>query len=163
MNKIIYFAGGCFWGVSEYYSRLKGVISVCSGYANGTKENPTYEEVKSHQFHHVETVEIKYDDEIINLNALLNHFLRFVDPYSHNQQGEDIGEQYRSGVYYLNDDDKTIIINYFDKYLRSDYKIEVKKLENFSPAEDYHQDYLKKNPHGYCHVNLNLIKDNEKK
>ena len=163
MEKIIYLAGGCFWGVQEYYSRLKGVLSTTSGYANGKKENPTYQEVRSEIFEHAETVKIIYDKEIISLEKLLEHFLRFVDPYSFNQQGEDKGIQYRSGVYYVDREDEAIIKNYFSKHLKENYAIEVKPLSNFYLAEEYHQDYLKKNVNGYCHVNLNLIKEEEKK
>ena len=163
MIKTIYFAGGCFWGVQEYYSRLKGVISSISGYANGNKRNPTYLEVKSQEYKHAETVEVKYDDEVISLVKLIEHFLRFVDPYSLNQQGEDKGVQYRSGVYYVNKNDEEIIKTTLDKYLRKDHLIEVLPLENFYLAEEYHQDYLKKNVNGYCHINLNIIKDDEKK
>ena len=162
MEKIIYLAGGCFWGVQEYYSRLKGIIQTRVGYANGDKENPTYQEVCSNKFHHAETVEIKYDDNIISLEKILMHFLRFVNPYSLNQQGEDKGEQYRSGVYYIDDKEKDIIKNYFDKNLKEGYLIQIMPLNNFYQAEEYHQDYLKKNINGYCHINLNLIKDDEK-
>ena len=163
MEKVIYLAGGCFWGVQEYYSRLKGVISSISGYANGRKENPSYQEVRSQQYGHVETVKVTYDDEAISLEKLLEHFLRFVDPYSLNRQGEDEGVQYRSGVYFVNKEDETVIKNTFDKYLKPGYLIEIKPLENFYLAEEYHQDYLKKNVNGYCHINLNIIKDIEKK
>lgn len=163
MNKIIYLAGGCFWGVQEYYSRLKGVISTTSGYAQGHKENPSYLEVKSGSTNHAETVEVVYDSSIISLTSLLEHYLRFVDPYSINKQGEDEGSQYRTGVYYIDENDQEIIKNYFDKTLDKNYKIEIQKLSCFYKAEDYHQDYLKKNPTGYCHINLNLIKNNEKK
>ncbi len=163
MEKVIYLAGGCFWGVQEYYSRLKGVISSISGYANGRKENPSYQEVRSQQYGHVETVKVTYDDEAISLEKLLEHFLRFVDPYSLNRQGEDEGVQYRSGVYFVNKEDETVIKNTFDKNLKPGYLIEIKPLENFYLAEEYHQDYLKKNVNGYCHINLNIIKDIEKK
>lgn len=163
MEKKIYIAGGCFWGVEEYYKRLKGVIDTAVGYANGNMENPTYKDVKSHIATHAECLMLKYDDEVINLEKILEHFLRFVDPYSIDKQGEDIGHQYRSGIYYIDSDDKDIIINYFNNNLNNDYKIEILPLDNFYLAEDYHQDYLEKNPQGYCHVNLNLIKKNERK
>ena len=163
MEKVIYIAGGCFWGVQEYYSRLKGVISSISGYANGKKENPTYQEVRSGEYLHAETVKIIYDDSIISLEKLLEHFLRFVDPYSLNQQGEDKGVQYRSGVYYTEEGDKKVIKEFLDKRLKPNYMIEILPLENFYNAEEYHQDYLKKNVNGYCHINLNIIKDEEKK
>ena len=163
MNKTIYLAGGCFWGVQEYYSRLKGVISSISGYANGNKENPSYQEVKSQVYKHAETVEVIYDDSIISLEKVLEHFLRFVDPYSLNQQGEDKGVQYRSGIYYIDNNDKEVIKNFLDNMLENGYKIEILPLVNFYKAEEYHQDYLKKNINGYCHINLNLIKPVEKK
>ena len=163
MEKVIYLAGGCFWGVQEYYSRLKGVISTTSGYANGSKENPSYQEVRSGNYQHAETVKVAYDDRVISLTKLLEHFLRFVDPYSLNKQGEDEGIQYRSGVYYTNEDEKNTIKKYFDERLKPNYKIEIRKLDNFYDAEEYHQDYLKKNINGYCHINLGIIKDEEKK
>ena len=163
MEKVIYFAGGCFWGVQEYYSRLKGVVSSISGYANGNKENPTYQEVRSGIFMHAETVRIIYDDKVISLTKLLEHFLRFVDPYSLNQQGEDKGIQYRSGAYYTNEEERQLIKDYFDKNLKPGYLIEILPLKNFYLAEEYHQDYLKKNLNGYCHINLNIIKPEEKK
>ena len=163
MEKVIYIAGGCFWGVEKYYQLLNGVVSTRVGYANGDKENPTYEEVKAHLTTHAETLKLTYDDEVITLEMILDHFLRFVNPYSVDRQGEDEGHQYRSGVYYVNDEDEKIILDYFNKNLDVGYKIEVKKLENFYDAEEYHQDYLTKNPGGYCHVNLGLISKNEKK
>lgn len=162
--KVIYIAGGCFWGVEGYFTKLSGVIETTVGYANGNIENPTYEQVKSHAASHAETVKIVYDDTIISLTKILEHFLRFVDPYSINHQGEDYGMQYRSGVYYVNEDDKKIIKDYFiSKQGRRPFVIEVLPLFNFYDAEEYHQDYLDKNPNGYCHVNFNLIKDSEKK
>ena len=163
MEKVIFLAGGCFWGVQEYFSRLKGVISTRSGYANGLTKNPTYQEVKSQLTKHAETVKVTYDDELISLKDILGHYLRFVDPYSLNKQGEDEGIQYRSGIYYLSKEDEKIIKDYFKLTLKSNYQIEVKPLDNFYDAEEYHQDYLKKNPSGYCHVNLNLIQKDELK
>ncbi len=157
MEKTIYLAGGCFWGVQEYFSRVKGVISSISGYANGIKENPSYEEVKSQKYNHVETVQVIYDNDIITLEKILDHFLRFVDPYSVNQQGEDKGVQYRSGVYYVDEKEKDVIKKEFDNRLKPDYKIEVLPLSNFYKAEEYHQNYLKKNVNGYCHINLDLL------
>ena len=163
MKRTIYIAGGCFWGVEHYYKSLKGVLSTEVGYANGNKANPSYEEVKTHVTNHAETLKLEYDDEIISLEKILEHFLRFVDPYSIDQQGHDFGHQYRSGIYYADNSDYQIIKSYFDSHLRSNYKIEILPLENFYSAEEYHQDYLTKNPGGYCHVNLALIKENEKK
>ena len=161
--KKIYLAGGCFWGVEAYFQQLYGVLSTKVGYANGDKANPSYEEVKNHLTTHAETVEIIYDEKILFIEDILTHFLRFVDPYSIDQQGHDYGHQYRSGVYYLEKDDYCRIKNFFDYHLRDNYQIEIKELENFYLAEEYHQDYLLKNPNGYCHVNLNLIRKGEKK
>ena len=163
MIKEIYIAGGCFWGVEMYYASLIGVIDTEVGYANGNSVSPSYEDVKQHKATHAETLRLKYDDEIISLEKILEHFLRFIDPYSIDKQGEDIGHQYRSGIYYLDSKEKDIIKKYFDKYLKPNYKIEIAPLDNFYNAEEYHQDYLVKNPNGYCHINLNLIKSDEKK
>ena len=162
MNRIIYIAGGCFWGVEAYYQNLKGVISTTVGYANGNTINPKYEDLKAHIASHAETLKLEYDDSIISLEKILEHFLRFIDPYSIDMQGHDIGHQYRSGVYYQDIKDKDIILNYFKTHLENNYKIEVMPLLNFYDAEEYHQDYLIKNPNGYCHVNLGLIKKEEK-
>ena len=163
MIKTIYLAGGCFWGVEAYFKRLKGVAETCVGYANGNTMNPKYEDLKAGKATHAETVQIKYDDDVITLVELLGHYLRFVDPYSLNKQGEDEGIQYRTGVYYTDLLDAVTAETYLSSVLEPNYKIEIKKLCNFFPAEEYHQDFLTKNPHGYCHVNLGLIKPNEKK
>ncbi len=163
MKKIIYIAGGCFWGVEMYYKKLKGVINTEVGYANGDIKNPTYEQVKHHEASHAETLKLEYDDEVISLEKILEHFLRFVDPYSIDKQGEDYGHQYRSGVYYIDEKEYNIIKNYFDSNLDKNYKIEILPLDNFYNAEEYHQDYLDKNQTGYCHVNLKLIKKDERK
>src|SRR5574344_920468 len=100
MWKIIYLAGGCFWGNEAYFKKLKGVLDTEVGYANGNIANPTYHDLKAHIATHAETVKIVYDDLIITINKILEHFLRFVDPYSIDHQGEDFGHQYRTGVYY---------------------------------------------------------------
>ena len=159
----IYLAGGCFWGVEAYFKSLKGVLNTTVGYANGNKANPKYEELKAGLASHAETVLIEYDKAIISLEKLLEHFLRFVDPYSVDKQGHDKGHQYRSGVFYESEEDKERVLEYFSETLDKDYKILVEKLDNFYDAEEYHQDYLDKNPGGYCHVDLKLIKKNEKK
>ncbi len=161
--KIIYIAGGCFWGVEAYFQSLKGVLETKVGYANGNTVNPKYEDLKKGIASHSETVKINYDENIISLEDILEHFLRFVEPYSVDRQGHDIGHQYRSGIYYTDLADKDVVLNYFSKTLNPDYKIEVLPLDNFYLAEEYHQDYLIKNPGGYCHVNLGLIKNNERK
>ena len=161
--KIIYFAGGCFWGVEKYFSMARGVLDTKVGYANGTLPNPTYEDLKHGKDNASETVMIMYDESIVSLEKLLELYLRVVDPYSINKQGEDIGVQYRTGVYYIDMNDAPIIKNYFKKELKEDYKIEVLPLKSFYLAEEYHQDYLDKNPQGYCHINMAKLKPEERK
>ena len=161
--KKIYFAGGCFWGVQKYFSLAKGVEITTVGYANGTLDNPTYKDLKSGNDDASETVEIIYDENVISLNKLLELLLRVINPYSVNKQGEDEGIQYRTGVYYLDKNDENIIKDYFAKNLNPDYKVEVLPLRKFYLAEEYHQDYLNKNPNGYCHINMAKLKDDERK
>ena len=163
INKTIYLAGGCFWGVEAYYKNLKGVVDTTVGYANGKMKNPRYEDLKYGMADHAETLKLVYDDNILTIETILEHFLRFVDPYSIDKQAHDIGHQYRSGIYFVDEKEKDIIKNYFDNVLDDNYKIEILPLINFYEAEEYHQDYLDKNPNGYCHVNLNLLKKEERK
>jgi len=164
--KEIYIAGGCFWGVQAYFDLVKGIEFTEVGYANGNIENPSYEDLKSHRATHAETLYIRYDEKIISLKQILFHMLRFVNPFSVDRQGGDTGHQYRSGVYYLSEDDRKIILDVFaqkERELNQKFAIEVEPLRNFYPAEEYHQKYLKNNPNGYCHVNLKLVKEDERK
>ena len=161
--KTIYFAGGCFWGVEKYFSLAKGVLSTKVGYANGTKDNPSYLDLKSGLDDASETVKIDYDENVISLEKLLELYLRVVDPFSINKQGEDEGVQYRTGIYLINSDEKERIINYFEKVGLKNYKIEVLPLKKFFDAEEYHQKYLEKNPTGYCHINMANLKEDERK
>lgn len=161
--KTIYLAGGCFWGVEHFFSLAKGIINTEVGYANGTLDNPKYEDLKHGLDDASETVKIDYDENVVSLEKILELYLRVVDPYSVNKQGEDEGVQYRTGVYYQNDSDKEAIKKYFDNVLEKDYKIEVVKLNKFFTAEEYHQDYLNKNPQGYCHINMAKLKPEERK
>lgn len=157
--KEIYLAGGCFWGVEEYMSRIEGVIDTEVGYANGETENPTYEEVCTGTTGHVETTYIKFDENIISLKNLLNRFWKIIDPTLINRQGPDIGSQYRTGIYYIDDEDLEIInITLEEQKLKYNKSIvtEIMKLKSFYRAEEYHQDYLKKNPGGYCHIDMNI-------
>ena len=159
-------AGGCFWGVEAYFQQLKGVIQTEVGYANGDSENPTYQDLVNHRANHAETVKVIYDSQIITLSKILEHFLRIVDPFSLNRQGHDIGIQYRSGVYYINEEDFSTITSYFSSvnpFPDKPFVVEVIKLKNFYRAEEYHQDYLLKNPQGYCHVDMHKIKKEERK
>lgn len=156
--KTIVLAGGCFWGVDEYFSRIDGINETEVAYANGTKENPTYEEVCAHKTGHAEVCKIGYDEKKINLDAILERFFRIIDPTLINRQGSDIGDQYRTGIYYTDTQDKMTIKSFIlNEQSKTELKIqtEVEELKSYYAAEDYHQKYLKKNPGGYCHINLN--------
>ena len=157
--KEIYFAGGCFWGVEAYFKKFEGIVDTDVGYANSVSENPTYEEVCSSRTLAAETVKIIYDEKKISLLGLLEKLFKVIDPTLLNRQGPDIGHQYRTGVYFTDERDKKIIDDFIES-IRNNYKreivTEVKKLDNFYLAEEYHQDYLDKNPGGYCHINLNF-------
>lgn len=156
--KSIVIAGGCFWGVEAYYGQLDGVVETEVGYANGKTENPTYEEVCSLMTGHAEVCKIIYDPDKITLESLLERFFRIVDPTAWNRQGPDVGDQYRNGIYFIDPEDEPIILSYVNSR-RAEYDeplvTEIEPLKAYYPAEDYHQKYLKKNPNGYCHVNLN--------
>lgn len=155
--RTIYLAGGCFWGVEAYMKKLPGVVDTDVGYANGNTENPTYEQVCSGNTGFAETVKVVYDPDSITTEQLLDGFFKVVDPTSVNQQGNDRGDQYRSGIYYTEEGDKAIAEAAIDKqkkHYSSPIATEVLPLKNFYMAEEYHQDYLDKNPGGYCHINL---------
>jgi peptide methionine sulfoxide reductase msrA/msrB len=164
MTKQIYLAGGCFWGLEKFLSHIAGVTSTSVGYANGRTAHPSYEEVKSQAAGHAETVRVEYDDEKLRLEELLALFFEAIDPASLNRQGHDQGIQYRTGVYYTDEADKWIVeesVAYIRKKLTPLGKTvvtETKRLENFYPAEEYHQKYLDKNPDGYCHIDAALFK-----
>lgn len=157
--EVIYLAGGCFWGVEEFFHRIDGVVDAISGYANGDTENPTYEDVIYKNTNHAETVEVKYDLNETDLTNILIYYFKIIDPTVLNRQGPDIGTQYRTGIYYTKDSQLNIIQNIIEeeqKKYKEEIVVEVKPIENFYAAEDYHQDYLRKNPYGYCHINLEL-------
>ncbi len=163
----IYLAGGCFWGVEAFMARIPGVADTEVGYANGITENPTYEEVCQNNTGHAETVRVTYDPAQISLEKLLGAFFTIIDPISRNRQGNDIGTQYRTGVYYLPDassDDIGTIERVFAaeqaKHTRP-LAVELKPLSNYCRAEEYHQDYLDKNPNGYCHVDFGKLDEVE--
>lgn len=158
-SREIYLAGGCFWGVEAYFKRIKGVLDAVSGYANGSTANPSYEDVIYRQTGHAETVKVSYNPEQISLEQLLQHFFRIINPTTLNRQGNDRGTQYRSGIY-SNDPAERELIAKALKQLQSSYQnpivVENLPLEHFYAAEEYHQDYLLKNPEGYCHIDLSL-------
>ena len=157
MEKTIYLAGGCFWGCQKYFDLMPGVIDTEVGYANGPTENPTYEQVKHDHTGHAETVRIKYDDEILPLAALLEKYFLVIDPTAVNHQGEDFGIQYRTGIYYADPADGETAaraLSELAKQYDRPLAVENKPLENFYPAEEYHQKYLEKHPDGYCHIHF---------
>ena len=153
----IYLAGGCFWGLEAYFQRIDGVIDAVSGYANGNTQNPTYEDVSHRHSGHAETVQITYDTDKLSLPDILHYYLRVVNPTSLNQQGNDRGEQYRSGVYFTDPKEQAVIAEVLQqeqtKYTQK-IVVENLPLRHFYRAEEYHQDYLLKNPNGYCHIDI---------
>ncbi|MGP1521352.1 MAG: peptide-methionine (R)-S-oxide reductase MsrB [Treponema sp.] len=153
--KEIYFAGGCFWGVEGYFKKIKGVVETNTGYANGKSDKTTYKELKDTD--HAETVQIFYDDNVVSLQELLVRFFSIIEPTSLNKQGNDVGRQYRTGIYYKDSSLKPKIdtfIKVMQKKIKEPILVEVLPLKHFVLAEEYHQDYLDKNPNGYCHINL---------
>ncbi len=152
--KTIYFAGGCFWGVEHMMALVPGVKDAVSGYANGTVDNPDYRQVVSGSTGHRETVKVTYDPSLVTLSELTELYFSSIDPTVKNRQGNDIGSQYQTGIYYDNEADGDVIRGLADqeKQKHSAFEVEIKPLDNFWNAEDYHQDYLVNNPGGYCHL-----------
>ena len=154
MKHTIYLAGGCYWGVEKYLSRIAGVLETEVGFANGHVEAPAYVQVKKGDTGHAETVRVVYDDAIIPLDKLLRLFLRIIDPTRFEKQGEDVGNQYRTGIYWTEAD--AAVVRGELARLQAQYAapivVEACPLQRFYPAEEYHQKYLDKTPGGYCHV-----------
>ncbi len=157
MQKTIYLAGGCYWGVEKYAANIRGVLATEVGFANGKIAAPSYAQVKRGDTGHAETVKVVYDPETLPLRALLRLFFRIIDPTSFERQGGDAGNQYRTGVYYEDEADGAVAREEL-KRLAGQYDapvvVECLPLQSFYPAEEYHQKYLDKNPGGYCHVPL---------
>jgi methionine-S-sulfoxide reductase len=155
MKKRIYLAGGCFWGTEKYLSLIPGVLRTEVGYANGLTANPSYEDVCRRDTGHAETVLVEYDPAVLELSRLLSLFFRAIDPTSINRQGADRGVQYRTGIYYVDEEDSPAIRRSLEE-LQKEYSkplaVEYEALKNYYPAEEYHQKYLDKNPGGYCHI-----------
>ena len=163
--KTIYLAGGCFWGTQKFFDQFRGVTATQVGYANGPDRKPTYQEV-CRSSGHAETVRVVYDEALLPLEKLLDYYFLAIDPLSVNRQGEDVGTQYRTGVYYT---DESLLpeirerVAAEEKKLGAALAVEVLPLENFYRAEEYHQDYLVKNPTGYCHIPAALLHLTEEK
>ena len=157
--KTIYLAGGCFWGTQQFIRQFGGVAEIQVGYANGNGPEVSYEEV-CRGSGHAETVRVVYDESVISTSALLDKFFLSIDPFSVNRQGGDIGVQYRTGIYYEDERLRPEIGEFLrakEAELGRKTAVEVCPLMHFCPAEEYHQDYLIKNPGGYCHIPKKLL------
>ncbi len=162
-TQTIVFAAGCFWGVEKHFEHLDGVKSAKSGYAGGSYENPTYESVLQHRHenkdvvNHTESVKVVYDTSKISTESLIKSFWELHNPTQGDRQGKDKGNNYRSALYYTNDEQKKIALATKEVYQRlltqagyGSITTEIKPLKKFYDAESYHQNYLEKNPFGYC-------------
>ena len=152
MGGTIYFAGGCFWGMEALFRRLKGVVSVTAGYANGDADHASYGDVRAGLTGFREAVRVEYED--VSLPHLLFAFFASIDPETPNRQGPDIGSQYQTGVYWTDPADEAVIrsIAAMEAAAVPYFAVELKPLTCFYPAEPFHQRYLEKHPSGYCHV-----------
>lgn len=160
MIRTIYFAGGCFWGTAHLFSLVPGVASATAGYANSTVEHPSYEQVCTGTTNAAETVRVDYDNDVVSLSDLIALYFRSIDPLALNRQGNDVGTQYRTGIYYVSEADAPVVeamLATLQRRHSEPLAVEHGLLENFYPAESYHQDYLRKNPGGYCHVDPQLF------
>lgn len=158
--EVIYLAGGCFWGMEKLMQSLPGVVDVVSGYANGKGDiEPTYNKVITGQTGYRETVRVEYQPEVISLDAILFAYFQVIDPTIKNAQGNDIGTQYQTGVYYTDETSKATVerIASIERARHEKFVVEIEALERFYDAEEYHQDYLTKNPLGYCHISRDEV------
>lgn len=154
MNDVITLAGGCFWCLEAVYEQVDGVIAVESGYSNGHVQHPSYEQVCSGNTGHAEVVRVEFDTERISLREILEIFFTIHDPTTRNRQGNDIGPQYRSGIYYTSADQEAVareVLSEVNAHLKGRVVTELLPLANYSRAEPYHQHYFARNPgQGYC-------------
>lgn len=160
VDNVIYLAGGCFWGIEHLMESIPGVLDAQSGYANGRRaEDANYSTICSTDTGFRETVRVEYDPEQVSLDALLLAYFYVIDPTVQNRQGNDIGPQYQTGVYYTNEKTRETVerISDIERSRRSEFHVEIGPLLNFYPAEEYHQDYLHNNPYGYCHIPMEEI------
>lgn len=154
-RKHIYLAGGCFWGTEHFFKQIAGVEETEVGFANGQTDNPTYEQVYTDTTGYAETVHVMYDPDAVSLELLLRMFFVAIDPTSLNKQGHDEGTRYRTGIYFTDEADLPVIEKiYAEEQGKYEQPLAVEKmpLQNFYPADEYHQDYLDKHPDGYCHL-----------
>ncbi len=153
-SKVITLGGGCFWCTEAVFVRVKGVLDVTSGYCNGHDPSPDYPKVCTGETGHAEVIRVVYDPQQIDLRALLEIFFVIHDPTTLNQQGNDVGTQYRSGIYVSDDADLQVaqeVMSEVSHHLKKNVVTELAKLDNYHPAEDYHQDYFVNHPEqGFC-------------
>ena len=168
MTKTIFLAGGCFWGTQHYLKQINGVLETQTGFANGNSasrsrsgdggivvEHPTYEQVYTDRTGYAETVRVVFDTEVLPMKKLVELYFLCIEPTSVNRQGEDEGTRYRTGIYYIEPEDRLTIMDVYREEQHgysSPLAVEVEPLETFVPADEYHQDYLDKHPDGYCHL-----------
>ena len=161
-SKEIWFAAGCFWGAQKFFKRIPGVDFTEVGFANGKVYNPTYEQVYTDTTGHAECVHVRYNPSMVSLQRLTELYFKIIDPLSLNRQGEDEGTRYRTGVYYEDPQDLATLRVVFQSVERelgvSTLPVELLPINCFFRAEDYHQDYLDKNPDGYCHLSPDVFK-----
>ena len=162
--KTIYLAGGCFWGTEHYIKQFDGIIETVTGYAGGNIPNPSYEQVYTDQTGHVECVKVTFDEKVLPLKTLLKLFFISIDPLQKDGQANDIGTRYRTGIYWIDEQDRLTVEDVYaeiescyeaalsEKIEPKTLAVETGPLQCFYPAEEYHQDYLTKNPDGYCHI-----------
>lgn len=159
--KEIYFAGGCFWGTEHYIGSFEGVTETMAGYANGDLAFPSYQQVYTDRTGYVECVKVLYDSSITSLATLCRLFFRSIDPLSTNRQGNDCGTRYRTGIYWTDEADRAEVGKVYEEIQQAygePLAVETGPLKCFYPAEEYHQDYLIKNPEGYCHLSLSTLR-----
>jgi len=154
------FAAGCFWGVQDYFDQIPGVTNTTVGYTGGHTENPSYQSVCTHTTGHAEAVEVKYDPQQVEYDTLCRHYFRMHDPTQLNRQGPDVGDSYRSAIFYFDNEQKLIaeeikneLAPKYDKPIVTD----ISQASIFYPAEDYHQKYTEKTGQGVCHIEYETI------
>ena len=162
MEKEIWFAAGCFWGAQKFFKLIDGVVRTEVGFVNGRTENPTYEQVYQDDTGYAECVHIVYAPSRVSLQRLAELFFKIIDPLSLNRQGEDEGTRYRTGAYYNNEEDRAVLEVVFAAVAAGlgvhELPVELQPLDRFYTADEYHQDYLDKNPGGYCHLSPEIFK-----
>ena len=154
------FAAGCFWGVQYYFDQVPGVIQTTVGYSGGHTTNPTYEQVCSHTTGHAEAVEVKFDPAIVSYQMLVKHFFRLHDPTQLNRQGPDVGDNYRSAIFYTMQSQQTLaeqVKAECQKTFKQPIVTEISPAKEFYRAEPYHQKYTERTSRGMCHVDYEPI------